>query len=62
MLDFEEFASPEWGLLSQVSRPSRYAGSEWRPYTKIDWETSALKICCAIPSVSIEGVNEYAGF
>ena len=62
MLDFEEFSSPEWSLLSQVSRPSRYAGSEWRPFPKIDWEASALKICCALPSVSIEGVNEYAGF
>ena len=35
-MDFSEFTRPEWQLLSQVSRPSRYACSEWRPYPLIE--------------------------
>ena len=58
-MDFEEFSSPEWALLSQVSRPSRYAGSEWRPYTKIDWDNSELKICLAFPDVYEIGMSYY---
>ena len=58
-MDFEEFSSPEWALLSQVSRPSRYAGSEWRPYTPIDWEASELKICLAFPDVYEIGMSYY---
>ena len=59
MMDFEEFASPEWALLSQVSRPSRYACSEWRPYPKIDWDKSELKICLAFPDVYEIGMSYY---
>ena len=58
-MDFEEFSSPEWALLSQVSRPSRYAGSEWRPYTPIGWDNSALKICLAFPDVYEIGMSYY---
>ncbi|MBQ7219840.1 MAG: hypothetical protein IJS28_02555 [Synergistaceae bacterium] len=51
-MDFEEFSRPEWQLLSQVSRPSRYAGSEWRPYPKADWKDAKLRVCltcCVCP-------------
>ena len=58
-MDFEEFSSPEWGLLSQVSRPSRYAGSEWRPYPKISWDGSDLKVCLAFPDVYEIGMSYY---
>ncbi|MBQ7545001.1 MAG: radical SAM protein [Synergistaceae bacterium] len=57
--DFEEFASPEWALMSQVSRPSRYAGSEWRPYPKTEWDASRLKICLAFPDVYEIGMSYY---
>ena len=58
-MDFEEFSSQEWQLLSQVSRPSRYAGSEWRPYHKADWESSKLRICLAFPDVYEIGMSYY---
>lgn len=58
-MDFEEFRSPEWALLSQVSRPSRYAGSEWRPYPKADWESVKLRICLAFPDVYEIGMSYY---
>ena len=58
-MDFEEFSSSEWGLLSQVSRPSRYAGSEWRPYPKISWDDSELKVCLAFPDVYEIGMSYY---
>ena len=58
-MEFEEFASQEWQLSSQVSRPSRYAGSEWRPFPKIDWDTSTLKICLAFPDVYEIGMSYY---
>ena len=56
---FSEFDSPEWQLLSQVSRPSRYAGSEWRPFPKVEWESSRLKICLAFPDVYEIGMSYY---
>ena len=55
----EEFSRPEWRLMSQVSRPSRYAGSEWRPYHKKDWDSSKLKICLAFPDVYEIGMSYY---
>ena len=59
MYKFEEFDSAEWNLMSQVSRPSRYCGSEWRPYKKIDWEKAELKICLAFPDVYETGMSYY---
>lgn len=59
MYNFEEFDSPEWNLMSQVSRPSRYCGSEWRPYKKISWPEAALKICLAFPDVYETGMSYY---
>ena len=56
---FDEFSRPEWALMSQVSRPSRYACSEWRPYPKLDWDTSALKICLTFPDVYEIGMSYY---
>ncbi|MBQ7154733.1 MAG: radical SAM protein [Synergistaceae bacterium] len=56
---FEEFDSPEWSLMSQVSRPSRYAGSEWRPYPKNSWEDAELRICLAFPDVYEIGMSYY---
>ena len=35
---FSEFDRPAWPLLAQVSRPSRYSGSEWRPYALPSWD------------------------
>ena len=58
-MDFEEFSRPEWVLLSQVSRPSRYACSEWRPYPKADWDNAKLKICLAFPDVYEIGMSYY---
>ena len=59
MYDFNEFVSPEWKLMSQVSRPSRYCGSEWRPYKKISWDEAKLKICLAFPDVYETGMSYY---
>ena len=59
MLEFDEFNSPEWGLMSQVSRPSRYCGSEWRPGAKISWDDANLKICLAFPDVYETGMSYY---
>ncbi|MBQ7219841.1 MAG: radical SAM protein [Synergistaceae bacterium] len=58
-MDFEEFSRPEWQLLSQVSRPSRYAGSEWRPYPKADWDSAKLRVCLAFPDVYEIGMSYY---
>ena len=35
---FPEFKRPDWPLLSQVSRPSRYCGNEWRSYALPSWD------------------------
>ena len=59
MYNFEEFDSPEWKLMSQVSRPSRYCGSEWRPYEKKDFDTAKLKICLVVPDVYETGMSYY---
>ena len=58
-MNFAEFDSPEWKLLTQVSRPSRYSGSEWRPHKKLNWEDSRLKICLAFPDVYEIGMSYY---
>ena len=58
-VNFEEFSRPEWQLMSQVSRPSRYACSEWRPFPKIDWENAALRVCLAFPDVYEIGMSYY---
>ena len=57
--NFEEFNDPEWKLLSQVSRPSRYCRSEWRPHEKISWNDAELKICLAFPDVYETGMSYY---
>ena len=59
MYEFEEFARPEWALMSQVSRPSRYCNSEWRPSEKKSWDESTLKICLAFPDVYEVGMSYY---
>ena len=59
MYNFNEFDTSEWKLLSQVSRPSRYCGSEWRPYKKISWNEAKLKICLAFPDVYETGMSYY---
>ena len=58
-MDFNEFNNPEWKLLAQVSRPSRYCGSEWRPYEKISWDEANLRICLAFPDVYETGMSYY---
>ena len=58
-MDFEEFDSPQWRLMSQVSRPSRYCGSEWRPSKRISWDDSSLRICLAFPDVYETGMSYY---
>ena len=57
--EFEKDFGPEWKLMSQVSRPSRYCGSEWRPYKKINWNEASLKICLAFPDVYETGMSYY---
>lgn len=56
---FEEFDSPEWELMSQVSRPSRYCGSEWRPFEAVSWEDASLRVCLAFPDVYEIGMSYY---
>ncbi len=56
---FEEFDGVIWPLMSQVSRPSRYCGSEWRPHQKISWDESKLKVCLAFPDVYETGMSYY---
>ncbi len=58
-MDFDEFNLPEWKLLSQVSRPSRYCCSEWRPHKKISWDDSILRVCLAFPDVYEIGMSYY---
>ena len=58
-MDFEEFNRPEWGLMSQVSRPSRYCGSEWRPGEIISWDDAKLRICLLFPDVYEVGMSYY---
>ncbi len=58
-MDFEEFRDPEWPLLSQVSRPSRYCGSEWRPSANISWDNAKLRVCLAFPDVYETGMSYY---
>lgn len=58
-MDFEEFNNPEWRLMSQVSRPSRYCGSEWRPHKLISWDDANLRICLAFPDVYETGMSYY---
>ena len=57
---FDEFDSPEWKIFSQVSRPSRYSGSEWRPdNNKLNWDEAKLRICLAFPDVYEIGMSYY---
>ena len=60
-MEFEEFSRPEWRLMSQVSRPSRYCGSEWRPdeNKKVSWDEAKLRICLAFPDVYETGMSYY---
>ena len=56
---FEEFTRPEWALMSQVSRPSRYCMSEWRPGAKVSWDNAKLRVCLAFPDVYEVGMSYY---
>ncbi|MDR1623181.1 MAG: B12-binding domain-containing radical SAM protein, partial [Synergistaceae bacterium] len=58
---FPEFDNPLWPLLSQVSRPSRYSGSEWRFLrSDLPWEDEdTLKVCLAFPDVYEIGMSYY---
>lgn len=58
---FPEFDGPMWPLLAQVSRPSRYCGSEWRPYTPLPWDDAkgTLRVCLAFPDVYEIGMSYY---
>ena len=58
-MNFSEFSQPEWALMSRVSRPSRYCGSEWRASKKVSWEKSSVKICLAFPDVYEVGMSYY---
>ncbi|MBQ3396069.1 MAG: TIGR03960 family B12-binding radical SAM protein [Synergistaceae bacterium] len=58
-MNFDEFNLPEWKLLSQVSRPSRYCCSEWRPHKKISWNDTSLRVCLAFPDVYEIGMSYY---
>jgi len=62
-LSFPEFDNPLWPLLAQVSRPSRYSGSEWR-FLRSASEGSCLKentlsMCLAFPDVYEIGMSYY---
>ena len=59
MTEFDEFSSPQWRLMSQVSRPSRYCGSEWRPYPPVSWDDAKLRVCLAFPDVYEVGMSYY---
>ncbi|MDR2175536.1 MAG: TIGR03960 family B12-binding radical SAM protein [Synergistaceae bacterium] len=70
---FPEFDNPLWPLLAQVSRPSRYSGSEWRfPVSHAvsrassavssggkNEEGAPLKVCLAFPDVYEIGMSYY---
>ena len=56
---FHEFNRPDWALLSQVARPSRYSGSEWRAYPPPSWEDGGLRFCLAFPDVYEIGMSYY---
>ena len=57
---FPEFKRPDWPLLSQVSRPSRYCGNEWRSYALPSWdEGNGLRVCLAFPDVYEIGMSYY---
>lgn len=58
-MEFEEFNKSEWPMLSQVSRPSRYSGSEYRPGESLSWSEAKLKICLAFPDVYETGMSYY---
>ena len=57
---FPEFDNPLWPLWAQVSRPSRYSGSEWR-FSRSDFQEGeeSLKICLAFPDVYEIGMSYY---
>ena len=60
MMIFPEFKGPDWPLLSQVARPSRYSGSEWRAYPVPAWDNLyALRVCLAFPDVYEIGMSYY---
>ena len=59
MIEFNEFKRPEWALMSQVSRPSRYCMSEWRPPAKVSWDEARVRVCLAFPDVYETGMSYY---
>jgi len=62
-LSFPEFNDPLWPLLAQVSRPSRYSGSEWRFLNSgaegPDLKENNLSVCLAFPDVYEIGMSYY---
>lgn len=58
-MDFDEFHSPYWPIMSQVSRPSRYCGSEWRPSDKVSWDDAKVRVCLMFPDVYEVGMSYY---
>lgn len=67
-MSFPEFDDPLWPLLAQVSRPSRYSGSEWRfsraggPDLKSvepGLKKEILSVCLAFPDVYEIGMSYY---
>ncbi|NLL37794.1 MAG: TIGR03960 family B12-binding radical SAM protein [Fretibacterium sp.] len=57
-MPFPEFDHPMWPLLSQVSRPSRYTGSEWR-VPLMPWDGTRLRLCLLFPDVYEIGMSYY---
>ena len=62
-MSFPEFDNPLWPILAQVSRPSRYSGSEWR-FSRSSSGGSGLKekafsVCLAFPDVYEIGMSYY---
>lgn len=57
---FPEFDNPLWPLLTQVSRPSRYSGSEWRfSHSDFRGDRKTLRVCLAFPDVYEIGMSYY---
>lgn len=57
---FPEFDNPLWPLLAQVSRPSRYSGSEWRfCCSDFDAGKGDLRVCLAFPDAYEIGMSYY---
>ena len=59
-MQFPEFENPLWPIWAQVSRPSRYSGSEWNFLRSgSDSNEDALSVCLAFPDVYEIGMSYY---